>query len=75
MIDIKLIREYPDLVRENIKKKFQNDKLPLVDKIKEKDIKWRKQKTQVDQLRNQRNKISLEISEAKKKEKVDFING
>ena len=69
MIDIKLIREYPDLVRENIKKKFQNDKLPLVDKIKEKDIKWRKQKTQVDQLRNQRNKISLEISEAKKKGK------
>src|SRR3989344_9365007 len=69
MIDIKLIREFPDLVKENIKKKFQNEKLSSVDKIKEKDIKWREQKTQVDQLRNQRNKISLEISEAKKKGK------
>ena len=69
MIDVKLIREYPDLVKENIKKKFQNDKLPLVDKIKDKDEKWREQKAHVDQLRNQRNKISLEISETKKKGK------
>lgn len=69
MIDIKLIRENPDLVRENIRKKFQNEKLPLVDKIKKKDVDWRKLKTEADKLRHERNAISLEISEAKKKGK------
>lgn len=69
MIDIKIIRENQDLVKENIKKKFQSDKLVLVDKIKEKDEKWRDLKGKVDGLRSERNKISLEISEAKKKGK------
>ena len=69
MIDIKLIREYPDVVKDNIKKKFQNDKLPLVDKIKEMDVKWRDLKAQADELRSERNKVSLEISKAKKEGK------
>ncbi len=69
MIDIKLVRENPDLVKENIKKKFQDEKLPLVDKVKKKDEDWRRLKTQVDKLRHERNAISREISETKKKGK------
>lgn len=66
MLDIKLIRENRGLVRENIKKKFQDVKLPLVDEIRELDEKWRKQKSQADSLRAERNTISKQISEAKK---------
>ena len=69
MIDIKLIRENPKLVKDNIKKKFQNEKIPLVDKVIELDEDWRKLKTKEDQLRSSRNKISKEISEAKKAKK------
>lgn len=58
MIDIKLIRENPELVRENIRKKFQNEKLKLVDKVIELDAEWRKQKKKTDDLRAERNKIS-----------------
>ena len=61
MIDIKLIRETPDLVKENIKKKFQEEKLPLVDEVAELDVRVRKAQTEADDLRNQRNKISKEI--------------
>ncbi|MDO8623292.1 MAG: serine--tRNA ligase [archaeon] len=67
MIDIKIIRENPELVKENIKKKFQNDKLPLVDKVKKLDEEWRKARTEADKLRAERNKISEEINQAKKK--------
>ena len=76
MIDIKLIRENPQLVKENIKKKFQNQKLPLVDKVKILDEDWRKLKSQTDSLRAGRNKISKEISEAiksKDKKKADKL--
>ena len=74
MIDIKLIRDNPDLVKENIKKKFQNDKLVLVDKIRQKDIEWRNLKQRVDNIRHERNNISKEISEAKKANKpIDAI--
>ena len=66
MIDIKLLRENPDLVRENIKKKAQDEKLPLVDKIIEVDKEWRNIKGQADNLRSSRNKISEEINKAKK---------
>jgi seryl-tRNA synthetase len=69
MIDIKLIRETPEIVKENIKKKFQNDKLPLVDKVIKLDEEWRKLKYDEDKLRGDRNKISKEISEAKKAKK------
>jgi seryl-tRNA synthetase len=66
MIDIKLIRENPKVVKENIKKKFQEDKLPLVDKIIKLDTEWRKLKFNEDKLRSSRNNISKKISEAKK---------
>lgn len=66
MIDIRLIRENPDLVKENIKKKYQDEKVSLVDKVKKKDDEWRRLKYQVDGLRGERNKISQEINKAKK---------
>jgi seryl-tRNA synthetase len=66
MIDMKLIRENPDLVKKNIKKKFQNEKIVLVDKLKELDVKWRKLKYKEDGLRSERNKISEDINKAKK---------
>lgn len=69
MIDIKLIRENPELVRENIKKKFQDEKLPLVDKVLKLDEEWRKLKYDEDKLRSERNSISKKISEAKKNKK------
>ena len=61
MIDIKLLRENPDLVKENIKKKFQDDKLKLVDEVLDLDEKLRSFKTEGDNLRSQRNKTSKEI--------------
>ena len=61
MIDIKLIRENPDMVRENIKKKFQDEKLPLVDEVKELDAENRKTIQKMEQLRADRNCISKEI--------------
>lgn len=66
MIDIKLIRENPGLVKENIKKKFQDDKIQLVDEVIKLDEKWRKLKFDEDQLRADRNKISREVGEAMK---------
>ncbi|MCH7850703.1 MAG: serine--tRNA ligase [Nanoarchaeota archaeon] len=67
MIDIKILRENPKLVKENIKKKFQEDKLELVDKVLDLDLKWRKEKKKVDDLRSSRNKISASINELMKK--------
>ncbi len=61
MIDIKFLRENPDVVKENIKKKFQDHKLELVDKIIELDAKSRAVKQQADELRANRNKISKQI--------------
>jgi len=66
MIDIKLIREHPELVKKNIKRKFQEDRVKLVDEVIKKDAQWRKIKSQIDSLRSQRNKISKEIATAKK---------
>lgn len=66
MIDINLIRQNPELVKENIKKKFQDDKLGLVDQVRELDIEWRKLKGEVDELRHERNTISEQINKAKK---------
>ncbi len=66
MIDIRLVRENPKLVKDNIKKKFQNEKLPLVDKVKKLDEEWRKLKYKEDGLRSGRNKISEEINKSKK---------
>ena len=61
MIDIKLLRTDPDMVRENIKKKFQDEKLPLVDEVIALDKGYREAVTRCDYLRNQRNVISKRI--------------
>ena len=61
MIDIKLIRENKDLVKENIKKKFQNEKLELVDKVYELDTNFRKVKQELDEIKALKNKKSSEI--------------
>ena len=61
MIDIKLLRTDPDMVRENIKKKFQDEKLPLVDEVIALDKEYREAVTRCDYLRNQRNVISKRI--------------
>ena len=61
MIDITLIREQKDLVKENIRKKFQDDKLSLVDEVFEMDQEFRQLKTKGDELRAQRNTISKQI--------------
>ena len=56
MLDIKFVRANPDAVKENIKKKFQDEKLPMVDEVIELDAKYRAAKTRCDELRAQRNK-------------------
>ncbi len=61
MLDIKFLRENPDIVKENIKKKFQNQKLPLVDEVIELDLKNRENKQEVEALRANKNKLSKEI--------------
>lgn len=61
MLDIKFVRQNPDAVKENIKKKFQDEKLPLVDEVIEFDAKFRAAKTRCDELRAMRNKKSKEI--------------
>ena len=61
MIDIKFLRENPEIVKENIKKKFQDDKLPLVDEVIELDAASRAAKTEADELRSKKNSISKEI--------------
>lgn len=61
MIDIKLIRTNPALVRENIEKKFQFDKLPLVEEVAAFDREWREAHARADYLRNQRNVLSKKI--------------
>ena len=61
MIDIKLIRENKELVKENIKKKFQDEKLPIVDEVFDLDIKFRETKTKGDNLKSEKNKLSDSI--------------
>ena len=66
MLDIKFVRENPDIVKQNIKNKFQDRKLPLVDEAIELDKKSREIKTEADNLRAKRNKVSKEIGELMK---------
>ncbi|MBP3266089.1 MAG: serine--tRNA ligase [Clostridiales bacterium] len=61
MLDIKLLRTEPDIVRENIKKKFQDEKLPLVDEVIALDKEFREAKQKAESLRNKRNVVSKEI--------------
>ena len=61
MLDIKLLRTEPEKVKENIRKKFQDDKLPLVDEVVQMDIDYRAAKTRADELRAKRNSMSKQI--------------
>ena len=61
MIDLKFLRENPDLVKENIKKKFQDHKLPLVDEVIEYDKKAREAQQEADDLRAKKNQVSKQI--------------
>ena len=74
MLDIKFVRENPDIVRENIKKKFQDEKLPLVDEVLDLDKRIRAIKGEVESLRAQRNKISQEIGAYMRNKEIDKAN-
>ena len=74
MIDIKLIRENKELVKENIKKKFQNEKLMLVDEIFNLDVEYRNVKLNMDEKRAEKNKLSSEIGSLMREKKIDEAN-
>ena len=74
MIDIKLIRENSELVKENIRKKFQDKKLPLVDEIITLDKEYRDTKLKGDNLRSLKNKKSGEIGQLMQQGKKDEAN-
>ena len=74
MIDIKLIRENKELVKENIKKKFQDEKLSLVDEVYELDIKFREAKAEADNIRADKNKKSSEIGSLMRDKKLEEAN-
>ena len=74
MIDINIIRNNRELVKENIKKKFQDEKLPLVDEVYELDKKVREIKTSGDELRKKRNDISSEIGALMRNKEIDTAN-
>ena len=76
MLDIKFVRMNPDVVKENIKKKYQDEKLPLVDEVLELDQRNRDIKQEVEGLRAERNKISKQIGACMaqgKKEEADEL--
>ena len=74
MIDIKLIRENREIVKENIKKKFQDHKLPLVDEVYNLDIEYRELKTKADEVRNKVNTLSKEIGVLMRDKKIEEAN-
>ena len=74
MIDIKLIRENRDLVKENIKKKFQDEKLGLVDEVYDLDVTMRETQTKKDALKAKKNKLSGEIGLLMKDKKIEEAN-
>lgn len=71
MIDMKLIREQPKVVEENMCKKNQHDKISLIEQVRQKDEAWREKKHTIDNLRHERNEISKRINETKKELKED----
>ena len=74
MLDIKFLRENPDIVKENIKKKFQDKKLPLVDEVIELDKELRDSRLKGDTLRAERNSKSSEIGNLMREKKVEEAN-
>ena len=71
MLDIKFVRENPEAVKENIRKKFQDEKLPLVDEVIAKDAEARKAQTEADNIRAQKNTISKQIGALMKEGKKE----
>ncbi len=74
MIDIELIRQNPELVKNNIKKKFQDHKLPLVDQVSQLDKEYRAIKQEVDTLRGTRNKLSSQIGLLMREKQIEKAN-
>ena len=74
MLDIKFLRNNPELVKENIRKKFQDRKVPLVDQAIELDVKIRDVKQKGDELRSKRNLLSGEIGKLMREKKVEEAN-
>ena len=74
MIDINFLRANPDKVRENIRKKFQDKKLPLVDEVLELDAKRRELQREGDERRAKRNALSAQIGKLMKEKKTDEAN-
>ena len=74
MIDIKFLRQNPEAVKENIKKKFQDEKLPLVDEVIELDEKLRQIMSKADELRSKRNTMSAQIGSLMREKKIDEAN-
>ena len=74
MLDIKFVRENPEVVKENIKKKFQDQKLPLVDEVIEIDSKIRALKVEGENLKAQRNSLSKQIGQLMREKKVEEAN-
>lgn len=73
MLDIKFLKENPQIIKENLKKRFMENKLPLVNSSIELYDKWLELKKQAEELRSKRNKLSLEINDLKKQKK-DITN-
>ena len=71
MLDIKFVRENPDTVKENIKKKFQDEKLPLVDEVIDLDVKYRAAMTEANELRASRNSLSKKVGQLMGQAKKD----
>ena len=66
MLDIKLIREKPEFVRENLKKRNDPEKLKLLEDLIKNDKKWRDLQTEINKLRQKRNEVSIQIAKMKK---------
>ncbi len=71
MLDIKFVRENPDIVKENIKQKFQDEKLPLVDEVIDLDVKYRAAMTEANELRASRNALSKKVGQLMGQAKKD----
>ena len=71
MLDIQLFRTNPELIKENLKKKFQDEKISVVDEIRELDTKYRELKTRADELRGFRNDLSKQIGTLMREQKRD----
>lgn len=69
MLDVRLLRESPDVIRNDLRKRGWLDKLPLVDEAASSDVEWRKTKKRVDDLRHEQNRLTLEIASLKREGK------